>query len=129
MESRNNLVLSTLKFFLVDLIGDFLRWPYWWCTAGLAKATRLAINSIVDEYQRLALGVWLVNLFVPMFGQYDWQSRLISFLVRLAQIIVRAIALLIWSVVVIIIWLIWVCAPVYVFYQIIEQIKVLSVVK
>jgi len=41
----------------------------------------------------LAIGVWTKNIFVPMFGMHDWQSRIISFFMRVVQIIGRSIAL------------------------------------
>ena len=50
--------------------------------------------DMIQGYARtLAIRVWIRNIFVPMFGMYDWQSRLISFFMRVVQIIGRTIAL------------------------------------
>ena len=49
----------------------------------------------------LALGVWIKNIFVPMFGQRDWQSRLISVFMRIVNIVGRSIALFFWTLIVI----------------------------
>ena len=46
----------------------------------------------------LAIKVWIKNIFVPMFGMHDWQSRIISFFMRVVQIIGRAIVLCILTV-------------------------------
>ena len=49
----------------------------------------------------LAIGVWTKNIFVPMFGMHDWQSRIISFFMRVVQIIGRSIALCILTVIIV----------------------------
>ena len=40
-------------------------------------------------WQRFALGPWLRNVFAPMYGQRDWQSRIISFFARIVIIATR----------------------------------------
>jgi hypothetical protein len=47
-----------------------------------------------------------------MFGQYDWQGRIISLFMRLFQIIIRSAALLIWLAVCGAIFLLWLALPV-----------------
>jgi hypothetical protein len=46
-----------------------------------------------------------------MFAQYDWQGRLISFFVRIFQIIVRGLALLVWLILIWLWLLIWIFLP------------------
>lgn len=66
---------------------------------------------IASYAKSLALRVWIKNLFVPMYGMYDWQSRLISFFMRLAQIVFRGIGVVLLSGVVLFIVLIYLIAP------------------
>lgn len=72
-----------------ELFGDVVRFPVWWYTKGLRYAAERLWRLVRYYAQSLGVGVWLRNILVPMYGQYDWQSRLISFLVRSAQIVVR----------------------------------------
>ena len=59
----------------------------------------------------LAQGLWLRNLFVPMFGQVDWQGRIVSFFMRLINAIIRGIILFLWLIVIFIFFLVWILAP------------------
>ena len=117
MRAKNNIAVSSLKFVLVDLIGDILYWPLWWYSKGLVKTGLFCLQNLKSEYERLALGVWLKNLFTPMFGQYDWEGRLISFFIRIFQIIFRAILLLFWAIVFLVVFIAWIIVPPYIFYQ------------
>lgn len=82
-----------LRYFFIDLIGGIIRWPFWWYTKGFVHVTRSGMNFIKMYARMLSIRVWIKNIFVPMFGMYDWQSRLISFFMRVAQIIIRSIGL------------------------------------
>lgn len=66
----------------------------------------------------IGLNVWLTNLFRPMFGVRDWQGRIISFFMRLVQIIFRSIATLIWVVIMLAVFIIYLLLPVFIVYQI-----------
>jgi len=90
----NTLTLA-IKYIFIDVVGGVLRWPIWWYTRGLALITSGSIHSVERYYQSIALGVWIKNLFVPMYGLRDWQGRLISFLVRLVQIAFRSLFLVV----------------------------------
>lgn len=80
------------KYFFIDLVGGVIRWPFWWYTNGLLLVGTWGWQTITGYAKMLAVGVWIKNVFVPMFGFYDWQSRLISIFMRLANIIGRSIA-------------------------------------
>lgn len=62
--------------------------------------------------RQLAVGVWVKNLFVPMFGLHDWQSRLISVFMRALQILIRGFAMVLWVAFVLFLACIYVVAPV-----------------
>ena len=59
----------------------------------------------------LAIGIWIKHVFTPMYGQHDWQGRLISFFMRVVQIILRAIALVAWAAVAVAVILFWLMVP------------------
>jgi hypothetical protein len=44
--------------------------------------------------------VWWKYLLVPMYGEYSWQGRIISFFVRLLQGIIRGVLSVVWVVIV-----------------------------
>lgn len=119
--TKHNTVIGLLWFAIKDVFGSIVAFPFWWFTGGMIIAIRVWWKSIVDQYQSLALGVWIKNIFVPMFGQYDWEGRLISFFVRIIQIIFRSLILVVWVCIVTIVLLIWFCAPLYVVYQLVRH--------
>lgn len=77
------------------IIWDFLYFPLWWYSAGLAKTIRGIFDFWGSQEASLGFLIWLKNIFVPMYGQHDFPGRLISFLIRLIQIIYRGLAMLI----------------------------------
>lgn len=91
---------------------DILYFPVWWYTGGL----KLAAGRLYDLFQmgneHLAPGVWIVNIFVPMYGQYDWEGRLISFFVRVIQIIFRTIFLFVWLIICLVLLGAWIVFPI-----------------
>ena len=120
--STMGLFLATLKSVLFGTIADFLYTPIWWYTSGLWKQVRGVWGSFVLRQEALAVDVWLKNLFVPMYGQYDITGRVISFFVRLVQIVGRMVILLCWAVVLIAWIIVWIAIPVAVVYLIWLQI-------
>ena len=59
--------------------------------------------------------LWLKNLFVPMFGQHDWQGRLVSFLIRLVQLIARGIAFVVLVIFLTVALALWATGPLVLF--------------
>lgn len=106
-----NSVALTLKYVFVDLIGGIIRAPIWWYTGGLKMMALWMANSIQGYAQSISLSVWVKNLFVPMYGQYDWQSRIISFIMRVFMIIGRMIALFAWLLVVLVVGVAYLILP------------------
>jgi hypothetical protein len=77
----------------LQVIWDFLYFPLWWYSAGLVKTIRGVGRFYRTAATDLGFWVWLKNIFVPMYGQYDIAGRLISFIIRLVQVILRGLAL------------------------------------
>ena len=114
----NNIFYTSLKYVIINLIGDILYWPIWWYSKGLIKTGLFCLNAIKQQEERLAVGIWIKNIFTPMFGQDDIEGRLISFFARIIQIIARAIVLVIWVVYYLALFLVWLIAPIFIVYQI-----------
>lgn len=114
----NNILITSLKYVAKDLIGDFLYWPVWWYSKGLLNTIQLSLRSIKNQQETLGVSIWIKNLFTPMYGQYDWEGRLISFVIRFIQIIFRIILLIVWIILSIIPIVIWITIPAIVIIQI-----------
>lgn len=114
-----DILANSLKYVAFNLIGDLLYWPIWWYTKGLYKTGVFCLGQIKEQAEVLGVGIWLKNIFTPMYGQYDWEGRLISFFVRLAQSIVRLILLLTWIIMIFSVFLAWIVFPLLVIFQII----------
>lgn len=80
---------------LARVIWDFLYFPIWWYSAGLLKTLRGVLNFYREQEASLSFLIWLKNIFVPMYGQYDTAGRIISFFIRLVQVIYRGLVMLI----------------------------------
>ena len=117
----NNFLVFSLKI-VTELVGDVIFFPLWWYSKGLFDFSKGQLEFLKNRFKGLALGVWVKNIFKPMFGQNDWQGVLISVIMRIFQIIIRSIAMIFWIIVSILIVILWVSLPVIIFYQIIFQL-------
>ena len=94
-----------------EFVSDVVRFPVWWYTTG-AVHTATSLGQIARYYARtLGIAVWIRNLFVPMYGQYDWQSRVISLIVRSGQIFARGIALIVCTTVLFLVFALYLTLP------------------
>jgi hypothetical protein len=91
--------IGTTKL-ITETIWHIAFFPIWWYTRGLTVVLKFAGGSIRNQYVNLGLGVWLTNLFVPMYGINDLMGRFISFFVRLFMIVIRGVAMIVWAVII-----------------------------
>ena len=96
---------------IAQVIGEVLYFPIWWYSVGLGRLLKKVFNYCRDQEESLGLFVWAKNIFVPMYGQHDLGGRVISFFVRLVQIIVRSFIMLIWLAVLLAVVIIWLVFP------------------
>src|SRR3989338_1634594 len=105
------LFFQTLRAVIGATAADFLYTPIWWYTRGLLKQLKGVAEILGTRQEALAIDVWVKNIGKPMYGQYDIAGRLISFFMRLVQIIGRSIVLVIWAGL-LLLWLIaWILIP------------------
>ncbi len=116
-------ILSKLigQFFL-----DLVYFPVWWYSLGTKRAFLSCTGLIADANSNLAPGLWLKNIFVPMFGQTDWQGRITSFFMRLINVIGRGFGLLVWTTVVWILFVLWLTIPVFFLFEIASSLLLQS---
>lgn len=106
-----NVAWTATKYILVEVVLDILYLPVWWYTKGLLQIARFCVGSIERRGANLSLGIWLKNMFTPMFGQYDWQGRMISFMMRTVMLVYKLIMFAIWIVIVAILFVAWIGTP------------------
>lgn len=109
---------------VLESILDIIYFPLWWYTSGIAYAVNGAQNSISVANNTLAPFMWLKNLFVPMFGQHDFQGRMVSVIMRFLNFVFRGIGLLIWTIVIFGLLLAWVLVPLGIVYMLIVSLAV-----
>lgn len=104
---------------LVKYLLEIIYFPAWWYTKGLLKVLAGVRNSLADYQNRLGFYLWVKNLFTPMFGQRDLQGRIVSFFMRLINIVGRGIALLVVAVFHLAFIVIWLVLPIFLIYKLI----------
>lgn len=103
---------SLIRDILLDLVREILYFPFWWYGAGLAKTAKFLWQRIKNMETRLGVKVWVVNIFTPMFGQRDIAGVLISFFMRIFQIIGRSLVLILWIILMFFLLLLWLVLPI-----------------
>lgn len=107
---------------IVSWFWELIYFPFWWYTEGFLQLSRALFGYLGDEFTGLGIAVWSRNLFIPMYGQRDIGSRLISFFMRLVQIIFRFLYWLLLSCLVFLLIIIWLAAPILAISELIWQI-------
>lgn len=94
--------------------------PWWWYTRGLARVGRWMRRTLRGWERAVGLRLWAKNLFVPMFGQTDWQGRIISFFMRLAVLMGRLLQVLFGALAVLVIAITYLILPPLVLLQVLR---------
>jgi hypothetical protein len=113
--------LLVFERIILDFIFHLLYFPVWWYTGGVVHTARFFARQVRFVHAYLVPDLWLKNLFVPMFGQYDWQGRIMSFFIRLANVVVRTLMLIFWIIFMLAVCIIWPLVPVAVGYMIVRS--------
>ncbi len=92
-----------------ELVSFFL-YPIWWYSTGLSHLTSWIVEGLRYRWRKYALGLWLRHLTLPMYGEYSFIGRVVSFFMRVVVVVGRGIA---WGVeaivygLLLIIWIVW----------------------
>jgi len=100
------------KFLISDLLGSVLRFPLWWYGDGIVHLVGWMAGKLAFRWKSYGFVIWMQNLFVPMYGQYDWAGRLVSFVMRIVVLIGRAIGFLVEAIGYLVLLFAYVAAPV-----------------
>lgn len=114
--------LTYIPTALLELVAKFLYFPIWWYSVGLFKRIKSLFLFLKGKEKELGVSVWLKNIFVPMYGQRDIAGRLISFVIRFFQVIIRGFILFIWFILSFLMLLLWIFFPVALCFALVIQI-------
>ncbi len=117
----NNFAWYSVKI-LSELVNEIIYFPAWWYSKGLINLLAILKKFLINKEKSLALSVWIKNILRPMYGQFDWVGMLISFFMRLFQIIVRSLMMIVWLLLAFFILCFWLILPLLVIYEIIFQL-------
>lgn len=109
MQAHNFLTYGLKIVF--QTLGNIIYFPFWWYSVGFVETIKKEAIFFRNQEKSLGFSVWLANIFVPMYGQADAAGRIISFFIRLVQIIARGLALLLWLALVIAGAILWLALP------------------
>src|SRR3989344_5777127 len=109
-----------------EIVLPFLTAPIWWYTRGAKRALDRFLERIKEGDEYLGASIWIRNLFVPMYGQYDWEGRLISIVVRIVQGMARGFLLIIWTIISTLLFIGYLLMPAIVFFEIAKQWTMLA---
>ncbi len=113
--TEHNFLSYSVKI-IMQIIGEILYFPLWWYSVGFGRLLLILGKFLHNQEEALGFFIWLKNIFVPMYGQRDFVSRLISFLMRSVQIIIRGTALLLLSLFLLLIIIVWLTFPIFLLY-------------
>lgn len=112
---------QSISFFWKDILGDFVAFPLWWYSSGTLRVITMIMSQASRFAASLSLRIWVKNLFVPMYAQYDLAGRIISFVLRVVVLIYRFIIFILWLIVLFAFLAAWLFGPiavvVYILYQ------------
>ena len=107
---------------IISIILEIVYFPIWWYSVGFYRLLKNTWNLFCNQEKSLGFLVWAKNILVPMYGQIDWAGRLISFLVRLVQVICRGFVLFVWLLVCLVIIIFWLVLPPFLLLALIFQV-------
>lgn len=108
---RHNFLSYSGKI-IISLILEIVYFPIWWYSVGFFRIAKNIWRFFLGREKALGFSIWLKNIFVPMYGQYDWAGRLISFFIRLIQIAFRGIVLFFWGLISLFLVFGWLALPI-----------------
>lgn len=118
----DNILIATFKYILIEILWDIVYFPIWWYSKGLVRVARYCMNSASFHLtRRIAIGIWLRNMFKPMYGDYTREGRIISLFMRLVVLIWKLISSLVWLVILFVIFIFWITLPLLIIYYILYQ--------
>lgn len=110
------------KFLIHELILEILHFPVWWYSEGLVLAWRRLERQWMAGVDRTGIRFLLINMGKPMYSDYTRSGRIISFFFRIFLLGWALITMGLWSFVVLVIFAIWITAPLFAIAMLVRQI-------
>ncbi len=85
---------------IIVVLYEVFYFPLWWYGRGVKFIFLQAHTMIRFGSDLFSPALWWRYLFVPMYGQYNWQGRVISFIMRFVQGVVRGFLFILYVVVI-----------------------------
>ncbi len=105
------------KIILIDLLREIIYFPIWWYSAGLVLVLKFYFKSLKTGANRLGLKILLKYWFKPMYGQRDWQGKIISLIMRTFHLFWNLVLMIVWLIVMTAVFAIYIILPVLIVYQ------------
>ncbi|OIO46259.1 MAG: hypothetical protein AUJ28_02840 [Parcubacteria group bacterium CG1_02_37_51] len=122
--------IYAIRYLLFDLVKEILYFPIWWYSRGLIKATIFCGRQIKSGNERFAITILFRYWFKPMYGQQDWQGKIISFFIRTIHLAWRLLLMAIWLIIVLLIFIIYLVLPIYIICELIPNCEAVeSIIK
>lgn len=118
----DSILKQSFTFFWKDILGDFFAFPLWWYSTGTVRVITIIMNQAGRFAASLSLRIWVKNLFVPMYAQYDVAGRIISFVLRIVVLIYRFVLFIVWLIILLAFLGAWLFGPIAVVVYIVYQI-------
>ncbi len=75
--------LAVFYFFIITVFKQIITFPAWWYTQGLALLVVHFYRAQFIQMRDLAILSWIRHLFTPMFHDYTFVGRILSFIFRI----------------------------------------------
>lgn len=93
MPAMTSFFTQLVKYLSLDIFGSLITFPVWWYEKGFIEMATLAVRELRYRVKSYSFALWIKNLFVPMYGQYDLAGRAVSVFMRIVVLIGRGLAL------------------------------------
>jgi hypothetical protein len=103
-------VVAVASRLVQEEIVSLFSYPIWWYSTGLTGLVTWIQDGLRYRWRKYALGLWLRHLTTPMYGEYSFLGRVVSFFMRIVVVFGRGVAWLVEAFIyalLFVIWLIW----------------------
>ena len=105
-------LMLPFRLLLEELIS-IPAWILWWYGGGFVGVLSSIGRDLKFRSDSYAIGIWIRNILVPMYGQYDWTGRFVSVFMRIVVIIFRTFALALETIFNLLLALFWLVIPIF----------------
>lgn len=120
---QTNPVARALRYIGLEFVWGILYFPIWWYSTGTKRMLFFIGREMAELTQSLNLKILAKSLFKPMFGDYSREGRIISIFVRFFHLIFLTFTQLVFTIVLVCLFIIWLLLPVAVVYFIFFQLS------